>query len=142
MLYVLRLANGDSIVAMARNDGEARTLAGQLGRKAGEEVVSVRKLPQFCVRLAPADSGTLDVSCWDDATLDDLLNHEYPRLNDAIHSANRVRFLPSPDATRPLFDQLREAYEKNTDMIREGIRQERERMATPVQKAAVPKTAK
>jgi hypothetical protein len=129
MLYVLRLANGDCIITTARSDGDARGLACQLGNEAGDEVVSVRKLPQLCVRLSPADSGSLDVNCWSDATLDDILENEYPVMNQAIRSANRVPFMPSPDPSRPLFQQLREAYERNTEIIREGIRQERQRIA-------------
>jgi hypothetical protein len=127
MVYVLRLANGDSIITSARDDREAREAAYNLGLEAGDEVVSVRRLPQFCVRLTPADTGTLDVNCWDDATLDDLLIHEYPQMNAAIQAANRVKFLPNPDPTKPVFDQLREAYEKNKEIIREGIRLEQQK---------------
>jgi len=130
MLYVLRLANGDAVIASARDGTDAREAACRLGLEAGEEVVSVRKLPHFCVRLSPADSGTLEVHSWEDATLDDILIHEYPQLNDAIRTANRVRFIPDPDLGRPIFAQLREAYERNKEIIREGIRQEQER-STP-----------
>jgi hypothetical protein len=48
-------------------------------------------------------------------------------LNAAIQAANRVKFMPNPDPGRPVFEQLREAYEKNTETIREGIRQEQQR---------------
>ena len=127
MVYVLRLANGDSIITSARDDRDAMESACHLGLEAGDQVVGVRRLPHLCVRLTPADSGTLEVNCWDDATLDDILVHEYPHLNEAIHAANRVKFLPNPEPGRPVFEQLHEAYEKNTEIIREGIRQEQQR---------------
>jgi len=138
MVYVLRLANGDSVITSARDDRDAREAARHLGLEAGDEVVSVRRLPHFCVRLTPADSGTLDIERWDDASLDDILIHEYPQLNAAIRTANRTKFMPSPDPARPIFEQLHEAYQKNTEVIREGIRQEQQRMepARPLQKIA------
>ena len=138
MVYLLRLANGDAIITSARDGMGAREAACHLGLEAGEEVVSVRRLPHFCVRLTPADSGTLEVNCWEEATLDDILTHEYPQLNDAIRSANRVKFMPNADPGKPVFAQLREAYEKNKEIIREGIRQEQER-STPAQAVPVPR---
>jgi len=127
MVYVVRLASGDSIITFAGNEKDAHEAACRRGLEAGDEVISVRRLPQFCLRLTPADSGTLEIDSWDDATLDDILTHEYPQFDAAIRAANRVKFLPSPDPNRPIFEQLRQAYDKNTEIIREGIRQERPR---------------
>jgi hypothetical protein len=134
MVYVLRLANGDCIVTAARDDREAREIARQIGREPGDEIVSTRRLPQFCVRLSPAESGSLDINAWEDATLDNLLANEYPVLNQAIHAANGAKFMAAPESGRPLIEQLREAYEKNTEIIREGIREEQHRLmpAQPV----------
>jgi len=130
MVYVLRLANGDSIITKARDVREARDLAGCLAKEAGDVVVAVRPLPRFCIRLSPADSGTLDISQWDDATLDDILKHEYPVLDDAIRSANKMPLFSSPSPGKPVFEQLRDGYKENTEVIREGIRQEQQRLAS------------
>ena len=125
MIYLLRLASGDCIVISARNEAEAREQSGLI-REPQDEVLSVREIPRLSLRFTPSDAGTLDLERWDDATLDDILQHEYPRLNEAIQNANRVKFLESPDPSRPIFEQFRAAYEKNTEVIREGIRQEQQ----------------
>jgi hypothetical protein len=138
MVYVLRLANGDCIITSARDDREAREIARQIGREPGDEIVSTRRLPQFCVRLSPAESGSLDINSWEDATLDNLLANEYPVLNEALHTANRVKFMAAPESGRPLIAQLREAYEKNTEIIREGIREEQQRLMPAQPVAAEP----
>ena len=129
MLYVLRLSTGDSIVAAAENENSARALASALELEDGEEVVSVRPLSKFAARLSPTDSGSLEVHFWDDSTLDDLLAHEYPLLNESLHSANSVRFMPPTTSDKPVLDQLKQAYERNTEIIREGVQRERERLA-------------
>jgi len=138
MVYLARLASGDSVVTFARDENDAREAVSHSGLEAGDEVVSVRRLPRFCLRLTPADSGTLEINSWDDATLDDILLNEYPRLNAAIRAANRVKFMPSPDPNRPMFEQLREAYNKNTEIIREGIRQEKQQAHSPENAPATP----
>jgi hypothetical protein len=128
MLYVLRLSSGDCIVAAATDERGARDLAGALGLEPGETVASVRPLSNFAVRFSPTDSASFEVSSWDDSTLDDILINEYPMLNQALRLANSVRFMPSTDSTRPLFEQFKEAYERNTEIIREGLRKELERL--------------
>lgn len=128
MLYVLRLSSGDCIVAAAEDESGARALAGILGLQAEETIVAVRVLSGFAVRLSPTDNGTLEVDSWDDATLDDLLAHEYPLLNQALHEANSVRFMSAPDPTKPVLDQLRQAHAQNVKIIREGLQRERARL--------------
>jgi hypothetical protein len=133
MLYVLRLSTGDAIVAAAENERNARAMASALELEDGEEIVSVRALPKFAARLSPTNSGSLEIHSWDDSTLDDLLAHEYPLLNEALHSANSVRFMPPTASDKPVLDQLKQAYERNTEIIREGLQRERERLApTPL----------
>lgn len=128
MLYVLRLSSGDCILAAAEDEISARALASTLGLQADETVATVRALPGFGVRLSPTDNGTLEVDSWDDATLDDFLVHEYPLLNEALHTANSVRFISNPDPTTPVLDQLREAHAQNVKIIREGLQRERARL--------------
>lgn len=132
MLYVLRLFSGDCIVVAAEDESSARALAGVLDLEADQTVAAVRVLPRFAVRLSPTDNGTLEVDSWDDATLDDLLIHEYPLLNEALHKANSVRFMPTPDPTKPVLDELRQAHAQNVKIIREGLQRERARLSSTV----------
>ncbi len=133
MLYVLRLSGGDCIVITAENENQAQVLAAQLMQEQGESVVSVRTLAKFGLRLSPNDDGSLDVNLWDDSSIEDILVNEYPVLNEAFHTANSVRFMPDPEPTEALLDQLRDAHDKNTEIIRRGLEQEVERFAEPVQ---------
>jgi len=130
MLYVLRMTGGDCVVLTASDENQARELAGNFGLEGGEGIVSIRPLSDFGVRLSPNESGSLDVNCWNDATLDDILSHEYPALNEALRTANSVRFMPSPNSDQPLVIQLREAHEKNTEIIRQGLQDEQLRLST------------
>jgi hypothetical protein len=128
MLYVLRLTSGDCIVAAAADERSARDLAASLGLEQGEAIASARPLSQFAVRFSPTDSASLEVNSWDDSTLDDILANEYPILNQAFRAANSVRFVPLPESTRPVVEQLKEAHENNTEIICEGLRQEVDRL--------------
>ena len=128
MLYVLRLTSGDCIVTAAADERSARDLAASMGLEQGETIASVRPLSNFAVRFSPTDSASLEVNSWDDSTLDDILANEYPMLNQAFRSANSVRYIPSPDSTRPLIEQLKKAHENNTKIICEGLRQELDRL--------------
>lgn len=111
MLYVLRLSTGDCVVTAAEDEHMARSLAGSLDLAHGEEIASVRPLSRFALRLSPTDAGSLDVNSWDDSTLDDMLAHEYPILNEALRSANSSRFIPRSASDKPVLDQLKQAYE-------------------------------
>jgi hypothetical protein len=127
MLYVLRLSGGDCVVTAAEDAISARGMASSLGLESGETVVSVRPLDAFAVRLSPNLDGSLDVSSWDVSTINNLLAHEYPLLNAALREANSVRFMPPPEADRPVLDQLKEAYEQNSEIIRRGLQLELQR---------------
>lgn len=140
MLYVLRLTSGDCIVTQAHSEISARAFASTIGIEEGESIATVRTLPRFGARLSPTEAGSLEVNSWDDATLDDILVSEYPLLNDAFRTANSVRFMPPPNSTRPLIEQLREAHEQNAQLICKGLQQELQRLApetsVPARKAA------
>jgi hypothetical protein len=99
------------------------------GLEEGESVVSIRPLSRFAARFSPNDSASLDASSWDDATLDDILAHEYPALNEAFHHANSVPLMDVPCANREVVTQLKEAYQENLEIIRKGLRSELQRFA-------------
>jgi hypothetical protein len=140
MLYLLRLTSGDCIVTEAHSEIGARAFASTIGLQDGESIATLRALPRFGVRLSPTEEGSLQVESWDDATLDDVLEHEYPILNDAFRKANSVRFMPQSNPQKPLLNQLRNAHEQNAEIIRKGLREEQRRFATdppvPVRKIA------
>ena len=131
MLYVLRLSSGDCIVTAASNERRARELAGTLGLEQDEIVVDMRPLSRFAVRFSPTDCASLEVNCWDDSTLDDILRHEYPLLEEAFRLANSVRFMPAPNASRPVLEQMKSAFEQNTETIRQALREEIDRLKSP-----------
>jgi hypothetical protein len=118
------------MVAASEDERSARELAGRMGLQEGETIASIRPLSRFGVRFSPTDSGSLDVNSWDDSTLDDILIHEYPILNEALQKANAMRFVPTPNREKPVLDQLRDAHEKNSEIIRKGLRQEVERLTS------------
>jgi len=128
MLYVLRLSSGDCIVTAAEDEISARGMASSLGLESGETIASVRPLSRFAVRLSPNVEGSLDVESWDDSTIEDLLVHEYPLLNEALHEANSVRFMPPPEPGRTVLDQLKHAHERNGEIIRKGLQLELQRL--------------
>ena len=134
MLFIMRLSKGDCIIAAAQDECRARDLAGGLLAQDGEAVVSVRKLPRYCVRMSPTEQGSLDVHCWDDASLDNILDQEYPALSDAFRTANSLPLLPAAKTAGPPLSQLKQAFEENTEMIRRGLRLEQNRFssATPI----------
>lgn len=134
MLYVLRLSTGDCVVAAAEDEHTARDMVGSLGLEHGEEIVSVRPLSRFAMRLSPTDAGSLEVNAWDDSTLDDMLAHEYPILNEALRSANSSRFVPRSTSDQPVLDRLKQAYEQNTEIIRAGLQRELARLGPASEK--------
>src|SRR5580700_4875609 len=89
MLYILRFNNGDCVVVLAADETTARKAARNLVGDQPVEVVTARRLRNFCVQLTPTDDGSLELVQWDDATLDDILTAEYPQLEDA-YDRNRA----------------------------------------------------
>jgi hypothetical protein len=135
MLFVMRLTQGDCVIASACDERSARDIASHLAAQDEEIVVSIRELDRFGVRFSPNDQGSLEVHCWDDATLDNVLANEYPVLNEAFRRANAAPLVPAnhapaDHAAKPLMTTLKEAYEKNTEVIRQGLRLERQRFSS------------
>jgi hypothetical protein len=128
MLYVLRLTNGDCFVTVAADEQSARQIA-KLKLDPSTEVVTVRPLAGFAVQLTPTEDGSLEVSHWDDATLDDILASEYPLLHQAYLRANAEPFLPSPNPDEPILLELKAAHEHNTEIIRQGLQLEQQRFS-------------
>ena len=129
MLFVLRLSTGDAIITVAQDEESARLQTGTLKLEDGEFIASVRPLSSFAVRVSPSEHGDLEVHSWDGSTLEDILVNEYPLFNEALHAANSVRFMPAPDANRPVMEEFREAHQKNAEILRKGIQEEAQRLS-------------
>jgi hypothetical protein len=126
MLFILRLTNGDCVITMEADECSARQTAGKLSLDESH-VVSVRQLSSFAVQLSPTEDGSLEVARWDDAMLDDVLANEYPLLDQAYRRANSAPFAVANDPEEPILSHLKSAYEQNAEIIREGLRLERQR---------------
>lgn len=79
-VYVLRLRDGNCIMAEAPSEEKARERAKPL---AASEVATVRKLESFVAQFALTDEGELAATILDKSTLSDLHQHEYPLLHAA-----------------------------------------------------------
>ena len=133
-IFVLRMRNGNCIVAAAENEAAARDRAKDIGRDI--EIASVRELGSFVAQFTLTDEGELVSLLLDRQTLSDLQSHEYPMLY-AAHSHSYNDFGPTPtDAPEePLL------YNSDTRTDRRGwdvrdknlisyvVQQERERLA-------------
>ena len=79
-IYVLRLRDGNCIIADAANEEQARTSAKPL---VASEVVTARELKVFVVQFTLSDEGELSGILLDKNTVGDLHDHEYPMLGAA-----------------------------------------------------------
>jgi len=79
-IYVLRLRDGNCVVANAPNEDHARKNVEPL---AASEVVTVRELDSFVAQFVLNDNGELSAILLDRATIADLHQHEYPMLKAA-----------------------------------------------------------
>ncbi|HUO24913.1 MAG TPA: hypothetical protein VMU61_04550 [Candidatus Aquilonibacter sp.] len=129
MLFILRLSNGDCVVALATDASSARETAANLDASGSFEVASVRPLSRFAVRLSPTEDASLEAAQWEDGTLDDILMSEYPLLNEAYRRANAEPFAASADRTEPALSHLKLSYERNKEIIRQGVELERQRFS-------------
>ncbi len=127
MLYLLRLTNGDCVIATAADERSARQAAMSLSLDEVAEVATVRPLSSLGIRFSPTEEGSLEVAHWDDATLDGILANEYPLLYQAYHRANAGPFMKAAVSGEPMLAEFHAAYERNTEIIREGLRRERQR---------------
>ena len=67
-----------------------------------------------------------------------MLAHEYPVLNEAYRQANSLPLMEAASVTRDTLGQLKEAHEKNLEIIRKGLRLELQRFATETAEKARP----
>ena len=132
-VFVLRLRDGNCIVADAENQEEATESAKSL---AASEVATVRKLGSFIAQFSLTNEGDLTSVILDKNTISDLHQHEYPLLQAArAHSyqdfgssetdnkAEEVRF--SSVASR----HAKEWDKRDKEIIQCAVEQERSRFA-------------
>jgi len=144
MLFILRLTNGDCVITMAADEQGARAAATKLSANDRTQVASVRPFGRLAVQFSPTEDGSLEVTRWDDATLDDILKSEYPLLNEAFRRANAEPFARATDPEEPILSHLRAAHQRNTEIIRQGLQLERERFSketVPVKRSTKSKTS-
>ncbi len=130
MLYILRLTNGDCVAAMAADERSARETAMKLRLEESAEVATVRRLDRFAVQFSPTEDGSLEVAHWDDAVLDGILASEYPLLYEAYRRANAEPLFQASNPEEPILSDLEVAYERNTGIIRQGLRLEQRRFSS------------
>ena len=124
MLYILRLSSGGCVISLAPDEQSARCAALELDPVNGAEIVSVRPLDRFSFQVCPTDDGSFEVNRWDDAAAEDILAHEYPVLYEAYCRANAEPFAKARPEAQILM-HLKAEFERNSEMLREGVRQER-----------------
>jgi hypothetical protein len=84
-LYVLRLRDGNCIIAEAENERVAQKRAEEIG--ANSEVATIRALSFFAAHFVLTDEGELDSILLDVHTLAELHEHEYPMLKAATRQS-------------------------------------------------------
>lgn len=132
-MYVLRLRDGNCVVANAPNEDQARKNVESL---AASEVVTVRKLDAFVAQFILNDNGELTATLLDKETIADLHQHEYPMLkaanaqsyadfgaSETDSKTEAVRF--SPPARR----HAEKWGERDKQIVRYAVEQERLRFA-------------
>src|SRR5690349_23744461 len=133
-LYVLRLRDGNCIVADARSEEEAR---GNATRLSASEVVSARKLKSFVAQFALGEEGEFAGTLVDHNTLSDLYKHEYPMLG-AANAQSYADFGSSETDSKTeivLFDMTARRHEQEWDkrdkqIVRYAVEQERLRFTS------------
>ena len=132
-IYVLRLRNGNCIVADASSENLARKNAELLAEC---EVVTVRELDAFVAQFVLNDNGELTATLVDKETIADLNQHEYPMLqaanaqsyadfgvSETDSKTEAVRFNP------PARRHAQEWDERDKQIVRYAVEQERLRFA-------------
>jgi hypothetical protein len=122
MLYIVRLTNGNCVILLAPDEQSARCAAKEMD----DEIASIRAIESFRVQLCPTEDGTLEILHWDDSVLDCILKSEYPLLHHAYREAN-ARPFEKPDADQPAILRLNAEFERNTEIMRQAVRLERQR---------------
>ncbi len=133
-LFILRMTNGNCVVAAAANESAARSRACDLVDE--HEIASIRVLACFAAQFTLSDEGELKSILLDPGTVSDLHQHEYPML----HAARRQSYedfgpLPAASGSQPVMystdvrEDRREWDRRDTDLISYAVQQERERLA-------------
>jgi hypothetical protein len=126
-LYVARLTNGNSIIILAPDQPRARLRAQQLTINGEARIASLRELSSFAAYFALNDEGALETMLWDNPTVGEIYENEYPLLKAAFLRAHAEPL--HPIMARPGWEKnLQATDEKNAAIIREGVQQERERL--------------
>jgi len=132
-LYVLRLRDGNCIIADASSEEEATAKAIPL---AASEVASVRPLSSFVAQFSLTDEGELTATILDRKTVADLHQHEYPLLHAAhVHSYQDFGVSETDSNTDAvLFNSAASRHAKQWDTrdkqtVRYAVQQERLRFA-------------
>lgn len=132
-VFVLRLRDGNCIVADAVNEAAARESVKSL---AASEVVTVRKLGSFVAQFSLTDEGELASVILDKKTVSDLYQHEYPLLH-AAHAHSYQDFGSSETDSKTeevLFSSLanlhaRQWDKRDKEIVQCAVEQERLRFA-------------
>ena len=132
-LYVLRLRDGNCIIADASSKEEAIAKSIPL---AASEVASARPLASFVAQFSLTDEGELTAIILDRKTISDLHQHEYPLLQVAhAHSYQDFGASETDSKTDSVrFDSSASLHAKQWDKrdqqtIRYAVEQERLRFA-------------
>src|SRR6476660_5679904 len=132
-IYVLRLRDGNCIVANAADENHARTSVKPL---AASEVVTVRELDAFVAQFVLNDNGELSATLLDMETIADLHQHEYPMLKAANAQSYADFGVSETDSktdtvrfSSPARRHSQEWDERDKEIVRYAVEQERSRFA-------------
>ena len=132
-LYVLRMRDGNCVVAYADNEAKAKETAQQF---AGSAVATIRMTDSFVAQFLLSDDGELKSALLDQPTVIDLHRHEYPMLAAATAHAYEEFGSSETDsrAVHVLYDHDARSHAKGWDerdkaMIEYAVHQERLRLA-------------
>ncbi|HLJ87551.1 MAG TPA: hypothetical protein VKZ53_12065 [Candidatus Angelobacter sp.] len=132
-IYVLRLRDGNCVVANASSEDHARESMGPL---AAREVVTIRKLDVFVAHFVLNDNGELTATLLDKETLTDLHQYEYPMLGAAnAHSYDDFGASETDSKTDTvLFSSAARSHaeewdERDKQIVLYAVKQERSRFA-------------
>ena len=132
-LYVLRLRDGNCVIAFADTEANATQQAQQLG---GSGVATIRSIDSFVAQFLLSNDGELKSALLDRATVSDLHRHEYPMLAAAKAHAYAEFESSETDsrAVHVLYDDTARSHAKGWDerdkaMIEYAVEQERLRLA-------------
>jgi hypothetical protein len=132
-LYVLRMRDGNCVIAYADNEANASQRAQQIGESG---VATIRQIDSFVAQFSLSNDGELKSALLDRSTVADLHRHEYPMLAAATAHAYEEFGSSETDSreVHVLYDHGASSHAKGWDerdkkMIEYAVRQERLRLA-------------